>query len=56
MMVTNVRGHFKNVHGALEFDEDNPRGASVEVTIDARPSGRAAKSETRTRAAQTSST
>lgn len=36
MMVTNVRGHFKNVHGTLEFDEGDPRGGSVEVTIDAR--------------------
>jgi polyisoprenoid-binding protein YceI len=36
MMVTNVRGHFKNVRGSLEFDEDDARGASVEVTIDAR--------------------
>lgn len=36
MMVTNVRGHFKNVHGTLQFDEDDPRAASVEVTIDAR--------------------
>ena len=36
MMVTNVRGHFKNVHGSLEFDEADPRRASVEVHIDAR--------------------
>jgi polyisoprenoid-binding protein YceI len=35
MMVTWVRGHFKNVHGTLEFDPDNPRATSVEVTIDA---------------------
>jgi polyisoprenoid-binding protein YceI len=35
MMVTFVRGHFKNVHGALVFDPANPRAASVEVTIDA---------------------
>jgi polyisoprenoid-binding protein YceI len=35
MMVTIVRGHFKNVHGALQFDPANPRAASVEVTIDA---------------------
>jgi polyisoprenoid-binding protein YceI len=34
MMVTWVRGHFKNVRGNLEFDPDNPRAASVEVTID----------------------
>ncbi len=35
MMVTFVRGHFKNVHGTLIFDPANPRAASVEVTIDA---------------------
>jgi polyisoprenoid-binding protein YceI len=36
MMVTNVRGHFKNVHGTLSFDEKDPASATVEVTIDAR--------------------
>lgn len=36
MMVTYVRGHFKNAHGTLEFDPENPRQSSVEVTIDAR--------------------
>jgi polyisoprenoid-binding protein YceI len=36
MMVTCVRGHFKNVHGTLDFDPENPQAASVEVTIDAR--------------------
>ena len=35
MMVTYVRGHFKNVHGSLEFDPSNPGAGSVEVTIDA---------------------
>jgi polyisoprenoid-binding protein YceI len=35
MMVTWVRGHFKNVRGTLEFDSENPRATSVEVTIDA---------------------
>ncbi len=35
MMVTYVRGHFKNVRGTLEFDPDNPTAASVEVVIDA---------------------
>jgi len=35
MMVSWVRGHFKNVRGTLEFDSDNPRATSVEVTIDA---------------------
>jgi polyisoprenoid-binding protein YceI len=35
MMVTWVRGHFKNVRGTLEFDPDKPRATSVEVTIDA---------------------
>lgn len=36
MMVTWVRGHFKDVHGSLEFDPENPGTASVEATIDAR--------------------
>jgi polyisoprenoid-binding protein YceI len=35
MMVTYVRGHFKNVRGAIVFDPANPRAASAEVTIDA---------------------
>jgi polyisoprenoid-binding protein YceI len=35
MMVTFVRGHFKNVHGTLVFDPVNPQDSSVEVTIDA---------------------
>src|SRR5437660_8899055 len=35
MMVSCVRGHFKNVHGTLDFDPANPSVASVEVTIDA---------------------
>ena len=35
MMVTIVRGHFKNVHGALVFDPANPRAVSVDITIDA---------------------
>ena len=35
MMVTWVRGHFKNVHGKLRFDPGNPAAASVEVDIDA---------------------
>jgi polyisoprenoid-binding protein YceI len=36
MMVTYVRGHFKNVRGSLVFDEDQPASGSVEVVIDAR--------------------
>ena len=36
MMVTNVRGHFKDVHGSLVFDAEDPLKSSVEVTIDAR--------------------
>jgi len=36
MMVTYVRGCFKNVHDTLEFDPANPRASSVEVTIDAK--------------------
>ena len=36
MMVTEVRGHFKNVRGTLEYDPEDPTRSSVEVTIDAR--------------------
>ena len=36
MMVTYVRGHFKNVRGSLVFDENDPVSGSVEATIDAR--------------------
>ncbi|MFF9641775.1 YceI family protein [Kitasatospora aureofaciens] len=35
MMVTYVRGQFKNVHGFLEIDPDDPEKAQVEATIDA---------------------
>jgi polyisoprenoid-binding protein YceI len=34
MMVTWVRGHFKNIQGTLFFDPANPGATSVEVTID----------------------
>jgi polyisoprenoid-binding protein YceI len=36
MMVTWVRGHFKNVQGTLRFDPESPRLCSVDVRIDAR--------------------
>jgi polyisoprenoid-binding protein YceI len=36
MMVTYVRGHFKDVHGSLVFDPEDPVKSSTEVTIDAR--------------------
>ena len=36
MMVTFVRGHFKDVHGKLDFDDADPGKSSVEVVIDAR--------------------
>ena len=36
MMVTYVRGHFKNVHGTLEFDPESPALSRVEAVIDAR--------------------
>ncbi len=36
MMVSNVRGHFKNVHGSLKFNPENPQDFSIEVTIDAK--------------------
>src|SRR5207237_5859511 len=29
MMVTWVRGHFKDIHGTLEFDPDNPATLSM---------------------------
>ena len=34
MMVSWVRGAFKDVHGKLEFDPANPTSSSVEVEID----------------------
>jgi polyisoprenoid-binding protein YceI len=36
MMVTYVRGHFKNVHGTLDFDPDVPTSSRVQATIEAR--------------------
>ncbi len=36
MMVTYVRGHFKNVHGTLEFDPESPTRSRLEAVIDAR--------------------
>jgi len=36
MMVTYVRGHFKNIHGKLIFDPDRPQESGVEAKIDAR--------------------
>jgi polyisoprenoid-binding protein YceI len=36
MMVTWVRGHFKNIQGRMDFDPEDPARASVEATIDAR--------------------
>lgn len=35
MMVTWVRGNFKNVRGTLRFDPDDPKHSSVDVEIDA---------------------
>ena len=35
MMVSCVRGHFKDVHGKLDFDPEHPQAASVDVTIEA---------------------
>lgn len=34
MMVTWVRGSFKNIHGRLEFDPANPAKLAVETTIE----------------------
>src|SRR5712691_7493752 len=39
MMVTHVRGHFKNVHGTLEFDPATPTSARVEAVRDAHLKG-----------------
>jgi len=36
MMVTYVRGHFKNVHGFLEFDPESPAASRVEAVIETR--------------------
>ena len=36
MMVTHVRGHFKNVQGKLVFDPQNPRESWVQIRIEAR--------------------
>jgi polyisoprenoid-binding protein YceI len=35
MMVSWVRGHFKDVHGSVEFDPDNPTKLSLEAAIQA---------------------
>jgi len=35
MMVSQVRGHFKDVHGTLHFDPENPAKSSVEAVINA---------------------
>ena len=34
MMITTVRGGFKNVTGTLNFDPENPANSSVEATIE----------------------
>lgn len=36
MMVTHVRGHFKNIQGKLVFDPLNPRESRVQVRMDAK--------------------
>ncbi len=36
MMITHVRGHFKNIHGMLVFDPQNPRESRLQVRIDAK--------------------
>jgi polyisoprenoid-binding protein YceI len=35
MMVSWVRGHFKDVHGSLEFDPDRPTQLTIKTTIQA---------------------
>jgi polyisoprenoid-binding protein YceI len=34
MMITNVRGGFKNVNGTVVYDAENPASSSIEVHID----------------------
>ncbi|MBX3064015.1 MAG: YceI family protein [Anaerolineae bacterium] len=34
MMITNVRGGFKNYSGTVQIDETNPQNSKVEVSID----------------------
>jgi polyisoprenoid-binding protein YceI len=36
MMVTYVRGHFKNIRGRLNFEPASPQRSAVEIEIDAR--------------------
>ena len=36
MMVSNVRGHFKNIEGTVEYDHDNPTAISVKASINAK--------------------
>lgn len=47
MMVTHVRGSFRDVHGEIEFDPGDPTRGSVTATIDVRTlsSGEAARDE-----------
>jgi polyisoprenoid-binding protein YceI len=33
MMVSNVRGHFKNIEGSIEVDTDHPIAVTIEATI-----------------------
>ncbi len=35
MMVSNVRGHFKNIEGVVEYDSERPTDISVQATINA---------------------
>lgn len=35
MMVSNVRGHFKNIEGSIEIDPDDPSVVAIEATIKA---------------------
>ena len=36
MMVTWVRGLFKNIEGTMEFDPEHPENSSTEIEIDAK--------------------
>lgn len=36
MMVSNVRGHFKNIEGSVEYDADHPTNITVRAKINAK--------------------
>jgi hypothetical protein len=56
MMVTHVRGHFKDVHGTLDFDPKDPMALPSKSSLMRAKSGLARRRATLTCGAQTSST